>query len=368
MPAYLDWNATTPLAGEALEAMNAARATAWANPASIHGAGRAARAELEHAREAVGQALGVDARDVVFTAGGTEANNLALTAGVGEGAIVVSAIEHPSVLRAAEALRASHKDVRVVPVSPSGKIEPEAIAATLAAVDGPVRLVSLMAANHETGILQPIAEAAAMAHARGALFHTDAVQALGKVAIPGLEEADLVSVAAHKIRGPKGIGALGTRCGTKVGAVLVGGSQERGIRPGTQDATLAAGFRAALRRAAGGPGRYATLSALRDRLEQAAVARGAIVNGEGPRLPHVTNVSFLRWSGDELLAALDLEGVFVSSGAACSAGTLEPSPIIRAMAGEARAASAIRISIGDDTTEDEVAFAIDRLDAVLARR
>ncbi|WP_438001938.1 cysteine desulfurase family protein [Sorangium sp. So ce185] len=389
---YLDWNATTPPHPEVLAAMQAAAEVAWANPASVHGPGRRARAFIEQAREAVARLTGFDARDVTLTSGGTEANNLALLHAFGDeagaagaagvpapgrlhGALVVSRIEHPSVTRAAEGLAGRGVHVAWVDPEPSGRVAPEAIAAAIdrAAAVAPVRLVSLQAVNHETGVVQPVAEAAAIVHARGARLHVDAVQAVGRLPPEAWAGADLVSVAAHKIRGPKGIGALAARPGIRLRPVLLGGAQERGLRPGTQDPVAAAGFAVAARRALGAPARYAALAPLRDRLEaeltQVGRAAGAspVRNGEGARAPHVTNLSWPGWRGDELCAALDLEGVAVSSGAACSAGTAEPSPVLTAMLGPERAASAVRFSIGEDTTEADVVEAARRVARVLSR-
>ena len=374
---YLDWNATTPPHPAVLEAMRAAADVAWANPASVHGPGRRARALVEEAREAVAALVGLDPRDAVLTSGGTEANNLALALPFGEGegsrrrALVVSRIEHPSIVRTAEAL--GRRGVLVVWVEPlpSGVLPAaafaEAVERTQAEAD--VRLVVLQAVNHETGVVQPVAEVAAIAHGSGALLHVDAVQAVGRLSLDAWSGADLVSVAAHKIRGPKGIGALCTRAGLKVRPLLFGGAQERGVRPGTQDPIACAGFAEAARRAReAGPAAYARVAEQRDRLEAELVALGGLVNGEGPRAPHVTNLSWPGWRGDELCAALDLEGVAVSSGSACSAGTAEPSPIITAMTGSTRAASAVRVSLGEDTTPEEVTSAICAFRRVLRRR
>ncbi|WP_437516871.1 cysteine desulfurase family protein [Sorangium sp. So ce1099] len=399
---YLDWNATTPPHPEVLAAMQAAAEVAWANPASVHGPGRRARAFIEQAREAVARLVGLDARDVTLTSGGTEANNLALSHAFGDevaasgaagatsagsgaagatasgrlqGALVVSRIEHPSVTRAAEGLARRGVEVAWVDPEPSGRVAPAALAAALdrAAAVAPVRLVSLQAVNHETGVIQPVAEAAAIAHARGARLHVDAVQAVGRLPPEAWAGADLVSVAAHKIRGPKGIGALAVRPGVRLRPVLLGGAQERGLRPGTQDPLAAAGFAAAARRALDAPARYAALAPLRDHLEAALIEAGRaagaapLPNGEGTRAPHITNLSWPGWRGDELCAALDLEGVAVSSGSACSAGTAEPSPVLTAMLGPERAASAVRFSIGEETTEADVVEAVRRVARVLAR-
>jgi cysteine desulfurase len=366
---YLDWNATTPPHPEVVAAMRGALEDAWANPASVHGPGRRARAHVEDAREAVAALVGLDARDVILTSGGTEANNLALALAEG-GALVVSRIEHPSVLRAAEQLAGRGGVVEWAEPEGSGRVEAAAFAEACAraARRAPVRLVALQAVNHETGVIQPVAEVAAVAHGCGARLHVDAVQAVGKLGPEAWAGADLIAVAAHKIRGPKGVGALATRPGVKLRPVLVGGAQERGVRPGTQDPAACAGFAVAAERARDGQARYGALAALRDRLEAALVALGGARNGEAARAPHVSNLSWAGWRGDELCAALDLEGVAVSSGSACSAGTAEPSPVLLAMVGLARAGSAVRVSIGEATTVEELDEAVRRWERVLARR
>jgi len=365
---YLDWNATTPLAEEVVRAMTAALSEAWGNPSSVHRAGRDARAKVEDARAAIGQALGFDPRDVVLTGGGTESNNLALVSMVGpRGTLVTSRLEHPSITRVADALEAAGVAVHWTTPAPDGRIDPQAVDALLRdAAPGP-RLVTVTAVNHETGVVQPVAELAEVAHRHGAVLHVDAVQALGKIEPDFFEAADLISIAAHKLRGPKGIGALAVRPRFKLRPVLRGGAQEKGVRPGTVDPVAAVGFGVAVSRAGGGPGRYRSVAALRDRLEAALVLRGALRNGEAARAPHVANVSFSAWRGPELAAALDLEGVCISSGSACSAGTAEPSPVITAMLGEARATSAIRLSLGDTSDEREVLDVIAAFDRVLTR-
>ncbi|MFO0555471.1 MAG: cysteine desulfurase family protein [Polyangiaceae bacterium] len=375
---YLDWNASAPLAPEVVLAMRDALDTAWANPASVHGPGRTARAAVERARRATAAFLHLDLRDVVLTSGGTEANNLAvrgalarLTRDTGRPARgVVSAIEHPSVLRAFEAAQRDGVEVTTLPPDSTGRVPPEALEALLRDRDNSSTLVSVQAVNHETGVVQPIAEIAQIAASAGAKLHVDAVQAAGKLDRASWADADLITITAHKLRGPKGIGALATRCGIKLAPVLVGGAQERGLRPGTQDPLAAVGFEAALVRARSGPDRYARLAPLRAELEAGLVELGGVVNGAGaPRAPHVTNVSFhaRRWLGPELVAALDLEGVAVSSGSACSAGTAEPSPVIAASFGPERAASAVRVSLGDDATELDVVEALRVFSRVLGR-
>jgi cysteine desulfurase len=378
----LDWNATTPPHPDVLAAMAQSWESAWANPASVHGPGRRARAHVEAARDAVAALTGMDARDVVLTSGGTEANNLALAHAFGPdavaagGALVVSRIEHPSVVRVATHLADRGVVVEWVAPETSGRVDPAAVAAAMerAALRAPVRLVTLQAANHETGVIQPVAAVADLVHARGARLHVDAVQAVGRLDPATWAGADLVSVAAHKIRGPKGIGALATRPGVRLRPVLHGGGQERGLRPGTQDPAACAGFAAAAERARSTPAHYAALASLRDELEAALIAIGTAAgtpperNGTSLRVPHVSNLSWPGWRGEELCAALDLEGVAVSSGSACSAGTAEPSPVLLAMLGVARATTAVRVSLGEDTTVGDIAEAQRRWALVLRRR
>jgi cysteine desulfurase len=338
---YLDWNATTPPHPSVVEAMQRASSELWANPSSV---------------------VGFEARDVVFTSGASEANNLALRSAPG---IATSRIEHPSVVRVAEELEAQGRPVQWLAVPPNGRIEIAAVELALGRLPRG-SIVALMAANHETGVIQPVDTVGELAHAAGCRLHVDAAQALGKLGPETWQGADSIAVAAHKIRGPKGIGALAFRPEVPPRPVLVGGAQERGLRPGTQDAVAAAGFAAALERVPEGPARQLGLAALRDRIEL-ELAEVADVNGQGaPRLPHVANLSFKGARGDELVAALDLLGVRVSSGSACSAGTSEPSAVIAAMHGPERAASALRLSLGETTTADEIECALGAIQRVLA--
>jgi cysteine desulfurase len=364
MPAaYLDWNATTPPHPDVLAAMRAAAERAWANPSSVHAHGRAARAVVEDARAAVAALAGTDARDVVFTGGGTEANNLALRSAKAGARILTSRLEHPSITRVAEALeREGRASVHWVAVTPDGTIDLDDLRAALV----PGALVTVQAVNHETGIVQPVAAVIELARAAGARVHVDAVQAWGKIEVPG--GWDTASIAPHKIRGPKGIGALACREGVTIDAVLLGGAQEKGVRPGTVDATLAAGFGKAAELARTSVARWAALSGKRDRIEAALIELGArAVADKMLRAPHVVSTVWPGWTGAELVAALDLEGVSVSSGAACSAGTVEPSPVLLAMLGTDDAKRGLRLSIGDATTEDEIAHALDAFTRVSAR-
>lgn len=368
MRVYLDWNATTPPAAEVLDAMRDAAARAWANPASVHGDGRRARAVVEDARAEVAALGGVDPRDVVLTSGGTEANNLALRSAFAGGearVLVTSRLEHPSVTRVAEALEAEGRArVRWVAVTEAGTIDLRDLDRALG--EGAVALVTVQAVNHETGVVQPVAEVIARAHAAGARVHVDAVQAWGRVQV--VEGADTMALAGHKIRGPKGMGALLTRPGVRVLPVLLGGAQEKGVRPGTVDPVLAAGLGAAARRARTSAGAWANVAGKRDAIEAALVGIGGRVVGDrGERAPHVSTLVWPGWLGAELVAALDLEGVSVSSGAACSAGTVEPSPVLAAMLGERDAARGVRVSLGEETTDEDVRVAVEAFERVIGR-
>jgi cysteine desulfurase len=366
---YLDWNATAPPLPAVVDAMAAASREAWGNPSSVHAFGRAARARVEDAREAVARLAKSDPRDVVITSGGTEANNIALRSAFAQpGVLVTSRLEHPSVARVAEALEAEGRArVRWLRVLPAGTIDLADLERALA--EGGVALVALQAVNAETGVLQPVREAIAMAHGARARVHVDTVQSFGR-SDDVAEDADTRSLAAHKMRGPKSIGALITRPGLPVAPVLLGGSQERGIRPGTVDPVAAAGLAAASRHALESPVRWRALGPLRDALEAGLLALrpGARVNGaSAPRAPHVASVAFPGWTGPELVAALDLEGVAASGGSACSAGTAEPSTVLAAMGDLEAATSTLRFSLGEDTTVDDVTAALAAAAKVLAR-
>jgi len=368
---YLDWNATTPPLAEVVEAMAEAAREAWGNPSSVHAVGRKARARVEEGREAVAALARCDPRDVVLTSGGTEANNLALRGAFTRegGVLVTSRLEHPSVARVAEVLETEGKArLRWLRVLPEGAIDLEDLARAL--FEGDVRLVALQSVNAETGVLQPVREAIAMAHRAGARVHVDTVQSFGRCGDVA-EEADTRSLAAHKMRGPKSIGALITRPGLPIAPVLLGGSQERGVRPGTVDPVAAAGLAVAARHAVSSPARWAALASLRGTLEAGllgAARPGSHVNGAAAtRAPHVTSVAFRGWSSPELVAALDLEGVAASGGSACSAGTAQPSTVLSAMGDLEAATSTIRFSLGEETTADDVAFALAAASRVLAR-
>jgi cysteine desulfurase len=345
---YLDYNATAPARPAAVTAVGAALA-GGGNPSSVHEFGRAARARLETSREQVAALAGASPSQVVFTSGGTEANNLAI-AGSGRGRLLASAIEHDSVLKTAAC--------ELIPVERSGIVSLAAIDRMLAASPQPA-IVALMLANNETGVIQPVSEAARIAHAHGALFHCDAVQAAGKIAIDfAALGADLLSLSAHKLGGPPGAGALIVGDKVEFAAQQRGGGQERGRRAGTENLPGIAGFGAAAEVALAELNVMARVAALRDDLERRATTAvpGAIVFGrEAPRLPNTTSLAVPGLSSEIQVMGLDLAGVAVSAGAACSSGKVRPSQVLLAMGVDAiTAGCAIRVSLGWDSVADDV--------------
>jgi cysteine desulfurase len=353
---YLDWNATAPLRQEAAAAMQAALALCG-NPSSVHRWGREARRRVEAARAAVAALAGAATDGVVFTSGGTEANHLALL-GSGRARVLVSAVEHSSVLQAVP-------DAERIPVDADGLVDPTALAALLDRDQGPA-LVSVMLANNETGVIQPARKLAALAHSHGALFHCDAVQAAGKIPLSLAElGADFLTLSAHKIGGPAGIGAL-VSSGADVTPLLRGGGQERNRRAGTENLAGIAGFAAAA--AACDPAEYGRVRDLRDRLE-AALPPGAIVVGAGaPRLPNTSAIAMPGVPAETQIIALDLDGVMVSAGAACSSGKVGPSHVLAAMGLAPEIADAtIRVSLGWSTSEADIAHFIDAWTALYRR-
>jgi cysteine desulfurase len=362
---YLDWNATTPLRPEAREAM----AAAWelcGNPSSVHTEGRQARRLVEDARVVVAGATGADAQDVIFTSGGTEANALALTPGLRRGTglpvgrLVVSAVEHASVLVGG---RFVADKIDILGVTRSGVVDLDQLREMLAA--GPPALVSIMLANNETGAIQPVAESADLVHAAGGLLHVDAIQAFGKIPLDiKLLKADLASVSAHKLGGPKGVGALVLAAGLSgLGALLRGGGQEQGRRAGTENVPGIAGFGAAVKAAMASLGEDGNrVEKLRHRLETGLrQTRGLRIFSEsGPRLPNTTLFSAPGLKAETAVIGLDLEGIAVSSGSACSSGKVQPSHVLGAMGfGPELARGAVRLSLGWSTTEAEVDRALE---------
>ncbi|MFZ4109959.1 MAG: cysteine desulfurase family protein [Polymorphobacter sp.] len=334
---YLDHAATAPVIAAARDAMIAALAT-LGNPASVHAAGRASNGLIEQARDGVAAFVGCAPEAVVFTSGGTEALALALH-GAGMARCLVSAAEHSAVL-------APRADATVVPVGPDGIVDRAALAALLA--QGPA-LVAVQHANNETGVIQPIDGIAALVAAHGGLLLVDAVQSAGKLPLPA---ADFIALSAHKLGGPAGVGALIVRDPATLSAVQRGGGQERGMRGGTPNIPGIAGFAAAIAQRRD----WAPVAALRDTIEAALVSAGGIVHGVGTaRLPNISNIGLPGVAGGTQVMALDLAGFMVSAGAACSSGKVAVSHVLTAMGLGAAAAEAIRVSLGPQTTADEVA-------------
>jgi cysteine desulfurase len=348
----------------------------FGNASSIHHFGQRAKAVLDDARTSVADLIKADPSEVVFTSGGTESDNFAIR-GVAEALeasgrrhLIASSIEHEAVLNTFKALARRGWTTTLLPVDSSGIVAPAALEAAL--TDKTV-LVSVMHANNEIGTIQPVAELARLAHARGALFHTDAVQSVAKIPVDarGLG-VDLLSLSAHKFNGPKGAGALWIKRGTRIGAILTGGKHERNRRAGTENTAGIAGLGVAARRAAAKlTTEAARLAALRDRLEQEILARvpNTAVNGtRDARVPNTTNISFEGVEAESLLIALDLEGIAVSTGSACSSGTLEPSHVLRAMGLPThRTQNSIRMSLGAGNTDAEIDYLLEKLPKVVEK-
>ena len=357
---YLDWNATTPLRPEARAAMAAAFELSG-NASSVHAEGRKARQLVEDARAAVAEAVGAAPRNVVFTSGGTEANALALAPGLRVGAsapverLLVSAIEHASVLAGGRFTAAA---INTIPVTRAGLVDLDALRTALE--NGPPALVSIMAANNETGVLQPVAEAAEIVHQAGCVLHVDAIQAFTKIPFNISEVgADLATLSAHKIGGPKGVGVLAVaEALTGLEPLLRGGGQERGRRAGTENVAGIAGFGAATRAAVSAAAQDGNrLEALRDRLESGLqeTPNVLIVSGEVSRLPNTTLFTAPGLRAETAVIGFDLEGIAASSGSACSSGKVQISHVLLAMGfGPEQAVGAVRLSLGWSTTDADI--------------
>jgi cysteine desulfurase len=369
---YFDYNATTPLAQEVIDVVARATRDIFGNASSVHHFGQQAKAAMDEARSAVAALIHVDPSEIVFTSGGTEADNFAIRGAAealeptGRRHLVASAIEHEAVLNTLKALARRGWRTTLLPVDETGIVSPDRLAEAMA---DDTALVSVMQANNEIGTIQPIAELAAIAHARGALLHTDAVQSAGKIPVDARAlGVDLLSLSAHKFNGPKGAGALFIKRGTRMQPTVTGGKHERNRRAGTENVPAIAGFGVAAQLAAGKlASEAARAGALRDRLEDGILrgVPGTAVNGaRGSRVPNTTNISFDRVEAESLLIALDLEGIAVSTGSACSSGTLEPSHVLRAMGLPThRTQNSLRFSLGMYSTAEEV----DRVIEVLPR-
>jgi cysteine desulfurase len=358
-PIYLDHAATTPVRAEVLEAMQPFFGARFGNPSSVHRWGREARTALDEAHERVGRCLGASADEVVFTSCGTEADNMALL-GVwrarrdeGRTAIVTTPIEHKAVLAAAHQAKKEGGDERLLAMTNEGLVSD----ASFDALVDDVAICSVMWVNNEIGVVQPVDDLARRAKARGVVFHTDAVQAFGKILIDAhTTPFDVLSISGHKIGAPKGIGALYVRRGTPIEPLMFGGAQDRGRRPGTENVAMAVGFaRAAELAVAEREHEWKTLEALRDRLESALLERipDAVIHGRSaPRAPHIMNISVPGTDSESLLMALDLRGIACSAGSACQSGSITPSHVLAAIGVPADlATSAIRMSLGCLSTD-----------------
>lgn len=347
--------------------MEEAGTVAWANPSSTHAAGRASRRLLEAAREDIAASIGAAAADLVLTGGGTEACNLGIRGlAAGRARVVTSQVEHPAVAESVRRLEREGRKVTALGVVEGRPPSPEALAAHL----GPDALVAIQWVNHETGTLFPIEQYAHVCHAHRARLFVDATQALGKLRIDvSALGVDAIAIAAQKIGGPAGAGACWVRRGLPLEPILDGGSQERGRRPGTPDTLSMVGFGAACRSIEDRLAAQPRITEQRDRIEARLIELGGELNGGPPRTGTASNLSFRGWKGALLVAALDLEGICVSAGAACSSGLEEPSTVIRAMYPDAqwRAGSAVRISLGIETTDSDIEMTSHAFQRVLAR-
>jgi cysteine desulfurase len=357
---YLDHNATTPIHPRVLEAMLPILQDAFGNPSSLHSFGQQARAAVDMAREQVGALLGASPGEIVFTGSGTEADNMALRGAAAAAReprrkIVYSTIEHHAVMNTAKALAKEGFPVESVRTGGDGRVDLEDLRAR---VDDRTALVTVMLANNETGIVEPVAEVVRIARERGALVHCDAVQAVGKIPVDVRAlDVDTLALSAHKIYGPKGVGALYVKRGTRLKAYVRGGSQERNRRAGTENVAgiVGLGRAAALAREEMGA-ESVRLAGLRDRLEAQLLAiSGGIRNGEGTRVPNTTNISFSGAEAESLVMALDMAGLAVSTGAACAAGAVEPSHVLRAMGLPLeRVQASLRFSLGRGSTAEQI--------------
>src|SRR5579862_2617033 len=369
---YFDNNATTPLLPEVFEAMQAYFGEHFGNASSIHHHGQETRAAVERARESVAALLGCRASEIVFTSGGTEADNLAIFGIIQPGEhLISSTVEHHAVLNSCKHLEASGCEITYVTVDGRGQVDPDDVRRALRPN---TRLISIMMANNETGVLQPVEEIGKVAAEADVYFHTDAVQAAGKIPIDVKRiGCDLLSISGHKMNAPQGVGALFVRKGTSLRPMLHGGSHERSRRAGTENVPgiVALGKAAELAREALVRGDLEQISRMRDRLEQTILEEIELtgVNGKGaPRVPNTSSIHFDCIEGEALVIALDLQGLAVSTGAACSSGAIEPSHVLLAMGmPPEQARGSIRFSLGKQNTPDDVDFALSLIPPTVTR-
>jgi cysteine desulfurase len=375
-PIYLDHAATTPVREEVFDAMKPFYGPRFGNPSSTHRWGREARAALDEARERVGRCLGARPDEICFTSGGTEADNLAILGAwralraKGRTAVVTTPIEHKAILGAVHQTTEEGAEERLLAMTSDGVIDP---ASFNKLVDEQVAVCSMMWVNNEIGSIQPIPELAAKAKSRGALVHTDAVQAFGKVPIDAqTQQFDFLTISGHKFGAPKGIGALFIRRGTHIEPLMHGGTQDRGRRPGTENVAAAVGLaRAAELTIAECEAHCARVRKLRERLEAGILAKipDAVIHGRGAeRAPHIVNISVPGTDSESLLMALDLRGIAASGGSACQSGSIDPSHVLRAIGVRPDLASAaVRMSLGVLTTDQSIDRVIEVFPALVAK-
>ena len=372
---YMDHSATTPMRCEVVDAMLPYFQEKFGNASSVHSFGREAHEAIEQSREKLAALIGARPDEVIFTGGGTESDNLAVVGAARayekKGRhLITSAVEHQAVLNTCGQLEKEGFEVTRLPVDADGLVDPEELRRSLRP---DTSLVSVMLANNEVGVIEPVAELARIAREAGALFHTDAVQAMGKIPVD-VEDlgVDLLTMSGHKFHGPKGVGALYRRKGTRLLPIMRGGHHERSMRPGTENVPGIVGLAAALEFAAAEqPGEHERLRGLRDRLQAGIIERipDVQVNGHSDRrLPHLLNVSVLGIEGESMLLTLDVHGIAVSTGSACTSGTLEPSHVLTAMGIPAEIAhGSLRFSLGRMNTTEDVDYVLEVLPNVVAR-
>jgi cysteine desulfurase len=369
---YLDNNATTPVLPEVLDAMRPYFSERFGNASSIHRHGQETRAAVERARDSVAILLGCQASEIVFTSGGTESDNLAIAGLTSEGDhVITSTVEHHAVLYVCKHLEDIGCEVTYVPVDGNGLIDPEDVRRALRAN---TKLISIMMANNETGVLQPVEEIGRVAAEAEVFFHTDAVQAAGKVSI-GVRGigCSALSISGHKMHAPQGVGALYVRKGVRIQPLFYGGRHERSRRAGTENVPgiVALGKAAELATQGFERGDDSNISTLRDRLQQRILAQvedAGVNGGDAPRVPNTTNIYFDHIDGESMVIALDLKGLAVSTGAACSSGAIEPSHVLTAMGlrGD-RARASIRFSVGKQNTTEDIDVALALVPEAVAR-
>lgn len=377
----MDYSATTPVDPAVVEAMLPYFTATFGNASSIHAFGRETKIPLEESREKIARAIGAKPGEIFFTSGGTEADNHALLGAAyaanrlrGKNHLIVSAIEHHAVIHAAEYLRSNGFDITVLPVDASGKVDPDDMAT---AITARTSIASVIHANNEIGTIQNIAEIARVAHEHGILLHSDTVQSVGKIPVNvGALSVDMLAVSAHKFYGPKGVGAIYIRNGVEVDSFIHGGAQERNRRAGTENIPLVVGFAAALELSQlGMEESLSRFSSMKSELVRLISGKfdSVIFNGHPTdALPHIVNISFdskkIDIDGEALLLNMDLEGVAVTSGSACSSGSMEPSHVLQAIGRDTKTARAsIRFSMGKHTTLGEIAKAVSVLEGVVQR-